>query len=505
VILIKLLSLWWLTWLSVSSSVSTPVSIPTISIQLPTYLHLANDLDDAIADVSFPSRTSRASPPVAPLDDLAWYTPPTSTIPAATTYQDLPYPTIVAEGVLAGDGVILPSGLRIPGQSISRNYTSAQAFATHPALAAAATAIEMNKYFGTRATGGFAVCDLTKPIAEADIPANSLKQYNRIFYKQKVDASNNPTKFAARCYTDGSHQDPATFYSTYAGTCDTKDKLAMLAGYVGMANEHHLELDLCDFDVPGAFLQTRLTDTNTPQACYIKFAGDIRHPCANQWFQRFSGTYGARDANNLFDTDFANTCALAEFYPNPEQPKIFTRVHPTNSKLSCSVSMHVDDGLLASTHRPYLVELRRILEDRYGLLTWNDVLESNTGFHFERFSDGSLTVDQHGYELRMLQDLGATALPHVDRASLADFFDPPTDTTPVNQHEYRKIIGCLIHLLPTWHRIRKEIVHLSTRQGSATQSDLTKVIRVLAYINCHRKNYIRFSGSDSQIYLWADA
>jgi hypothetical protein len=51
----------------------------------------------------------------------------------------------------------------------------------------------------------------------------------------------------------------------------------------------------------------------------------------------------------------------------------------------------------------------------------------------------------------MIQDLGATALPHVDRASLADFFDPPTDTTPVNQHEYRKIMGCLIHLLPPWH------------------------------------------------------
>jgi hypothetical protein len=279
----------------------------------------------------------------------------------------------------------------------------------------------------------------------------------------------------------------------------------MVAGYVAMSNEHSLVLDLCDFDVPGAFLQTNLTALNTPQECYIHFAGDIRHPCAGKWFRRFSGTYGSRDANNLFDTDFADTCATAQFFPNPEQPKIFTRVHPTDSKLSCSVSMHVDDGLVACTHRPFLVELRRILEDRYGLLTWNDVVESNTGFHFERFADGSITVDQHGYEHRMLQDLGATTLPHVDRASLADFFDPPTDLTPVNQHEYRKIIGCLIHLLPTWHCIRKEIVHLSRRQGVATQSDLNKVIRVLAYINTERKNYIRFSGSDSQVYIWADA
>ena len=33
----------------------------------------------------------------------------------------------------------------------------------------------MNKYFGTRATGGYGVCDLSQPLAEADIPIGALK------------------------------------------------------------------------------------------------------------------------------------------------------------------------------------------------------------------------------------------------------------------------------------------------------------------------------------------
>jgi hypothetical protein len=138
-------------------------------------------------------------------------------------------------------------------------------------------------------------------------------------------------------------------------------------------------------------------------------------------------------------------------------------------------------------------------------MEWDDDASSNTGFNLRHLPDHSLTVDQCGYLDRMLTDLGATNLPSVDRPSLPDFFDPPSDTTPVPQPAYRKIVGCLIYLLPTWHKIRKEIVHLSTRQGKAVQSDMDKAIRLLAYINSHRSTYVRYSGTDTQLYFWADA
>jgi hypothetical protein len=482
-----------------SRSTSAPATPPASlsgqksTLKLPAFLDFASD-DDAdeadIPDANFTCPVSR--PPIAKpvVDDLAWYSPVTSPPPALPA--DL-------------DNSLFPSSIELAPQQIAHNLNSKQAYAAHPIQAAAATAIEMNKYFGNRETSGYSVCDLTKPVAECDIPDGALKQYNRIFYRQKFNADGSSSKFTARCYTDGSKQPPSTYYETYAGTCATSDKFVMVAGYTAMAAQLDLTLDFFDLDVPGAFLQSRLTPENTPQDCYIQFAGDIRHTCAGKWFKRNAGTYGAKDSNHLFDTELVLAFAAAQFYPNVEQPKIFSRIHPTDPTLSCSVSMQVDDGLGCCTYRPYKDELRKTLEKRFGTITWNDHASSNTGFNFQRFNDGSITIDQHGYENRMLQDLGATDLPPVDRASLDNFFDPPTDLTPVSVTKFRTIIGSLIHLLPTWPKLRKEIVYLSTRQSTAVQSDMDKAIRVLAYINAHRMNYVRFSGTDTQVYLWADA
>jgi hypothetical protein len=171
----------------------------------------------------------------------------------------------------------------------------------------------MNKYFGNKGSQGYSVCDLNQPITESNIPVGALKQHNRIIYRQKFNADGSSNKFSARCYTDRSHQPESTYYSTYAGTCATSDKFIMFAGYNAMAAQRNLHLDLFTFDIPGAFLQSRLTNENTPQECYIHFASDIRHQCAGKWYRRLAGTYGSKDANHLFDIELANTFAKAQF------------------------------------------------------------------------------------------------------------------------------------------------------------------------------------------------
>jgi hypothetical protein len=416
--------------------------------------------------------------------------------------DELPYdPTDLSPSLRTS----LPAALHFAPQAIAHNLTSDQAFLLDSTQAAASTATEMHKYFGSKTDGGHAVCNLNEPVAYQDIPAGALKQYNRMFHRTKFLANGLVKKFSSRCYTDGSRQPEGTYYSSYAGTCDMVDKFAMLAGYHARAQELHQDLATFSFDVPAAFLQGRLTEDNSPQHCYIHFASDIRHECAGKWYRRYAGTYGSKDANALFDQAFAEAMATASFYPNPEQAKIFSRIDPNDPTLSCSVAMHVDDGLGCCTHPPFLLELRTALEARFGALEWDDIATSNTGFNFQHYTDGSFTVDQQGYEGRMLHDLGATELPPVSRASLDDFFHPPTDSTPVDKGQYMKIVGCLIYLLASWHDLRKEIVYLSTRQSKPTQSDYDKAIRVLAYINCHRHHYVRYSGSDSQVYFWADA
>jgi hypothetical protein len=63
----------------------------------------------------------------------------------------------------------------------------------------------------------------------------------------------------------------------------------------------------------------------------------------------------------------------------------------------------------------------------------------------------------------------------------------------------------MIYLLATKHNLSKEIQYLSSRQNAPTQSDLDKAIRVLAYINSHRDECVRYSGSDHHVYVWVDS
>jgi hypothetical protein len=459
---------------------------------LPRYLELVDEDDFQPAeDLPFDwPMAVQVQPPSPLVDDLDWYQPISSPIPASTRYADLPLPN---ENMPYGEP--LPAVLQMPPDAIRQHYTSDKAFAIYPAEATHATAKEMDKYFKT-----FDVCRLGEEVHPKDIPAGALKQYNRIFFAAKYKADGSFDRFSGRCFTDGSRQPDGTYVETYAGTGDGVDKFAMVAAYhardAGRLEQGlDSQLSTFSFDITGAFLQGRLTEENCPQPAYIHFAHDIRHECAGKWYRRYASTYGTKDANAIFDKTFVDTAAQAGFYPNTEDPKIFAKIHPTDPSLSCAVSMHVDDGLGCCTYEPYKEELRRVLTDRFGDLDWDDHPKSNTGINITHYTDGSYSLDQHGYLLRMLTDFGATDLPFVSSPSLPYLFDAPTDMTPVNVKAFRKMVGALRYLQSTYHLVRKEVQHLQSR----TQSDLDKVIRVLAYLNCHRGDYVRYSGSDYQV------
>jgi hypothetical protein len=63
-------------------------------------------------------------------------------------------------------------------------------------------------------------------------------------------------------------------------------------------------------------------------------------------------------------------------------------------------------------------DLRNTLEARYGLVEWEAEVSSCTGFKIQRYTDGSLTIDQSGHIAWMLSDLGANNLSYVSKPSL---------------------------------------------------------------------------------------
>jgi hypothetical protein len=343
-----------------------------------------------------------------------------------------------------------------------------------------------------------------RPIAASAISPTAVRLHSKLFFKPKFkSAATTPYMMNARLAVNGQQQPLDSYFSTYAATADDACKQAMIAAYAASAVKHHRVSDLLisDFDLNGAFLQHTLTPDNSPRQIVVKLPSDIPHPLAGQWAEILQAVYGLKHSNNIFDTGFAALLNNAGFLSTPSEPRIFIKKHPADPLLSCSVAMHVDDGLICSTHRPYYAELLAILTKRYGTLKFNAESTSNTGYSIRRGLRGSVTLNQEGYLRRMLKDNGADHLPFVPTPSLPDLFHAPTDTTPVDVKHFRKLIGCLIYLLKTRHDIRKEVQFLASRSTAPTQSCLDKVIRVLAFLNSTPSDGVRFYSDDPTVHV----
>jgi hypothetical protein len=387
-------------------------------------------------------------------------------------------------------------------QPIGEEMTPSAARAAHPELAQLAIDAEMHKQLNKYSS--------FRSIAFSDISPIAVRISSKMFLRPKFRSDSSiPYKMSARLAANGMRQPADSYGPTSAATTDDACKMAMLAGYHAAAikSGRISSLQVSDFDIEGAFLHEFLTPENCPRQIVMLIPKDINHPLAGTWVELQKAVYGLKQSNNIFDTGLKNVLASAGFYPTQADPRIFVKLHPTDSSLSCAVAMHVDDGLICSTHRPYYDELIKTLITRYGpMSSLNEESTSNTGYSLRRGSDGSVTVTQEGYLRRMLHDLGADQLPSVPTPSLPDLFHAPTDFTPVSSPYFRKIIGCLIYLLKTRPDIRKEVQFLSTRSSSPTQSCLNKAIRVLAFLNSTPTDGVRYYTEEGPVlYIYVDA
>jgi hypothetical protein len=284
-------------------------------------------------------------------------------------------------------------------------------------------------------------------------------------------------------------------------------KMTMVAAYAARAVKLNNTQDflLQDFDVPAAFLQNQFTKENCPRPLYMKVPKGLPHRLSGRWCKVNGALYGTKQANHMFDEDLQKTMALANFYPIAIDSSIYHRQNPTDSNLSCTIAMHVDDGLVCCTYKPYLDEALLVLTKRYGKLTHHDECTSTTGYSIKRHPDGSIEINQRGFLDRMLDTFQASNLPPVDTPSTADLFLETGDQTPIDVKNYQTILGNLIYLLKTRDDIRKEVSHLSTKNHKPVQNDVLKLARLLAYLNCTRDLSRRYYSDDPTIYITVDA
>ena len=107
---------------------------------------------------------------------------------------------------------------------------------------------------------------------------------------------------------------------------------------------------------------------------------------------------------------------------------------------------------------------------------------SRCGVRLTRHHNHSCTLDQGPHILKFLHRAGMDLVPPALTPSTATFFDPPTDLTPVDKTRFLSVNGNLVFLLPIRHDIRKEVIHLCSRNSNPVQSDLSKQTHVLRYL-----------------------
>jgi len=337
-----------------------------------------------------------------------------------------------------------------------------------------------------------------KPIAWSDIEPDAVYLRGQVLMKKKADG-----RVTGRLAIDGSRQPKDTYQETFAGTSCTTNRAFILSSVLADAAHRNIlnRLTIGDFDVPGAFLQNRLPRSATGgRQLYTSIPKDVPtdlFPSGTRYAELTGAMYGTKNANAIFDKDLTITMATAGYNPTPEDPHTFTKRCPLNPKNYLFLNMHVDDGQYFSTSPHLTAELQRVVRKRYGEdVVFRDDSKGICGVTITRHQDHSVTLDmkQHIIESVLLK-CGMDKLPPALTPSMPGFFDPPTDTRPTSTTDFLSANGCLIHLLPIRHDIRKEVVHLCTRNKNPTISDRTKQVHLLRYLKGSPSLGITFSAN----------
>jgi hypothetical protein len=326
------------------------------------------------------------------------------------------------------------------------------------------------------------------PVMATDIPAGSQVIPSSIFLKEKLDASGRFVKLKARIVAGGHRQDKSLYESEEISspTVSTTSLFTLLA-LAASENRHVVVTDIAsaylNASMEGEPVYMRQNPTLTKFVCkvdsaFADFTFDGRLVVLLK-----KGLYGCVQSAKLWFNNLSKTLTSFGFIPNTVDPCVF------NSNLGGSqltVAFHVDDLIITSKDIEACEGLVEALRKHYGDITVHRGDEHSylgMNISFDRVKKLA-KIDLTSYIMTTVKYSNITGTATTPATSnLFAVRDLPTIDSDTQQ-QYRSSVAKLLfiatHARPD---ILLTVNFLATRAHAPTSDDMSKLNRLLKYLN----------------------
>jgi hypothetical protein len=348
------------------------------------------------------------------------------------------------------------------------------------------------------------------PIYWTEKPKGFKSIRSHMFLKEKFDARGLFKKMKARLVGGGNTQDRSLYESVSSPTVSISAAF-IIASIAAKENRY-----IATADVTGAYLNAKmkadvymtLDKQISTIACLIE-PGWARYKNKDDTLlvKLDKALYGCIESAQLWYEELSGFLISLGFIPNPYDPCIFNK---TTNNIQTTIVLYVDDLMITSTDASLIEEILNDLVIKYKTLSiTKGKVHSYLGMLFDFTTAGELNISMDGFMQDVLREYevsGNAKTPATDML----FNIQVGDKTILNVADTEKFHSRVAKLLYLAKRIRPDIMtavaFLTTRVRNPDQSDLSKLDRVLRYLNTTKNKTMKLKiGNNLSIYAYVDA
>ena len=333
--------------------------------------------------------------------------------------------------------------------------------------------------------------DVFEPVDFRKLTKDQWKSVIRshMFLKEKHLADGSFDKLKSRFVAGGDMQDKSTYEDISSSTASSQTVFTIAA--IAASEERVVKVG----DVPGAYLNSPMKKTVLMHIDKVHaeiltridpIFGKHRRTDGSIIVKLRKALYGCVESANLWYEHLSNTLISNGFVVNPYDECIFNRSMDSGNQ--CTVCVYVDDLMVTSKIASDVDEVFEYLSKAYGPITISSGTKlSYLGMNFDFGVPGKVKISMSGYVDEILDYVKIRPNEKASTPATSKLFEIDDNSHPLNETDKNGFHSMVAKLLYMAKRVRPDMLlavsFLTTRVSSPTEQDLTKLTRLLFYLN----------------------